>query len=903
MGEKVQTGINCIYKALFVFVLCFGWVNAESSERLIDFEIPQQRADAALNEFARQAELQLLFPYDVAKKYVANRVSGRYTPDEAIAILLKDTGLKAVFGQQGQLSIHVDEQIGETNTMQKNTGLFSKLSVLLLSAASAVQGAMAQDGGPSSGTHGAALEEVMVTARRVEERLQDTPISISAFTGDNLERRQIFSTKNLKQVTPNLQFTSDTALAGNNSSSTIFIRGIGQTDPTSSVDPGVGLYIDDVYMGQSIGGTMDFRDIAGVQVLRGPQGTLFGKNTVGGAILLTTKEPGDVFGGNFKMGFGSDNLRDAFLAVDAPINDQLKSRFTFGSRIQDGYVTRVQTGEDLGDTNTYTATGKIVWTPTDRFKAKLQFDYTHSDENGNPFVFAASNEDATFQKVASVDAGCPGAGFPAPPVPLIPDDRCANDFQNKGPYKNNGTYPLKSLLLNWGTSLHLTYNFNEAITLKSITSYRNLNWKGIRDADNTPLTILHTDYNSKGHQFSEEVQFLYDADPLKGVVGFYYFQEKTKDLVYVQLNDPAPGIQEDSDNNIADNSNWAMFSQWTYNFNEKLALTAGGRYTEDTKGSIPDQFNYINPSAKYLPVQLYEDTFSSFTFSGTISYRWNEQAMTYFSYSEGFKGGGWNSHFNTCQILVPCAAQLGLGGPPLANAQAAAAVFPLVHSFGPEEATTYEIGFKLDLLDETLRLNGAVFTTDYKDLQFTYRSGVAPYLANAGKASIDGFELEVAWVPSTNWIVEGGIGYLHTRVDELNTITAVGGASVNTGVAVGNRLPFSPTWQANMGVGYTAAVGNGWMLTPRADLSYQTRTFFDANNTVEIAQQDAYTVLNLSLAFEPPSEKWRLVAGVNNATDELYATGGNSSLTTGSGYAEIAYARPREYFVNFNYNF
>lgn len=211
----------------------------------------------------------------------------------------------------------------------------------------------------------------------------------------------------LDQITPNLQFTNVTTLAGNNASSVVFIRGIGQVDPTASVDPGVGLYIDDVYIGHSVGGSMEFRDIASVQVLRGSQGTLFGRNTVGGAILLTTQEPGDEFGGSVRFGVGSYDLRDAILALDVPINEQLKSRFTFGTRSKDGYVTRVQTGEDLGDTDTYTATGKFIWTPNDRFEGKLKFDYTHSDENGNPFVFAASNETQLFQRVASVDAGCP----------------------------------------------------------------------------------------------------------------------------------------------------------------------------------------------------------------------------------------------------------------------------------------------------------------------------------------------------------------------------------------------------------------------------------------------------------------------------------------------------------------
>ena len=756
--------------------------------------------------------------------------------------------------------------------MKKSKGLLATIAALLFTTFGATQNAGAQDQGATT------LEEIFVTARKIEENLQDTPIAISAYSPETLEKRQIFSTELLDQITPNLQFTNVTTLAGNNASSVVFIRGIGQVDPTASVDPGVGMYIDDVYIGHSVGGSMEFRDIAGVQVLRGSQGTLFGRNTVGGAILLTTQEPGDEFGGNVRFGTGSYDLRDAFLAVDIPVNEQLKSRFTFGTRSKDGYVTRIQTGEDLGDTDTYTATGKVVWTPNDRFEGKLKFDYTHSDENGNPFVFAASNETQAFQRVASQDAGCPGVVFPVSgPVPLIDDIRCANDFQNKGPYTNNGTYPLESKLDNWGLSLHLNYDLNEAITLKSITAYRSLDWEGIRDADNTPLTILHTDYDSDGDQLSQELQALYRSDALTGVVGFFYMEEEIDDIVFVQLNTPVPGVQGDSDNNITDNNNWAIFTQWTYDVNEQLSITAGGRYTEDTKGSIPDQFNYASPTVKYLPVILYETTATAFTFSGTISYRWNDQIMTYFGYSEGFKGGGWNSHFNRPQTPAEQAA---------------------FQQFDPEDATTYEIGFKTDLLDDTLRLNGAFFTTDYTDLQFVYRVGVAPYLANAGEASIDGLELELTWVPADNWIVDAGIGYLDTSVDSLRTI-----AGTAIGVAVGNVLPFSPEWQANAGVGYTATLGNGWLLTPRADLAFQTETFFDANNTVEIAQLEDATVLNLSVALEPPDEKWRLTLGVNNANDELYAIGGNSSLTTSAGYAEVGYARPREWYLTFNYNF
>src|SRR5688572_22928891 len=305
---------------------------------------------------------------------------------------------------------------------------------------------LAAQGQPSSdGT----LEEVIVTARRVDENLQDTPLAVSAFVGDALIERQVFETTELDQLVPNLQFADNAALAGNNSSSQVFIRGIGQTDPTSTVDPGVGLYIDDVYIGNAVGGTMALRDIANVQVLRGPQGTLFGRNTIGGAILLTTTDPGDEFGGKVRVGTGTDSLMDGFIALDAPFSSTLKTRFSFGIRQQDGYVKRPD-GTDLGDTDTFTGMTKWVWSPSDRVRVTFAGDYNKSDENGSPLVFAAITETATFPRVASLDAGCPGLtdgavpppGLPdQPAVPMIQDDRCANDLQARGPYRNNGTLP------------------------------------------------------------------------------------------------------------------------------------------------------------------------------------------------------------------------------------------------------------------------------------------------------------------------------------------------------------------------------------------------------------------------------------------------------------------------------
>jgi iron complex outermembrane receptor protein len=226
-----------------------------------------------------------------------------------------------------------------------------------------------------------------------------------------------------------------------------------------------------------------------------------------------------------------------------------------------------------------------------------------------------------------------------------------------------------------------------------------------------------------------------------------------------------------------------------------------------------------------------------------------------------------------------------------------------LQKFKQETARTIEAGFKLDLLGRTLRLNGAVFTSDYKDMQITYRgpapAGVAPFLTNAGKASIDGGELETTWAPTDAWEFDASVGYLDGSIDELDIPAA---AVVPPGLQVGNALPYAPKWQAHAGTSYTAHAAS-FEVTPRVDASYQSKTFFDATNTAEIAQLGGVTTMSASIGVTQSEKNWRLTLGVNNLTDKVYPVAGNSSLTTGSGYAEIAYARPREFFGLFSYDF
>jgi iron complex outermembrane recepter protein len=745
------------------------------------------------------------------------------------------------------------------------------------------------------------LESIVVTARRREEALQDTPIAVTALSAAALERQQIVATTDLDKVAPNLQFHSYGTLTGNNSAAQVFIRGIGQTDATPAVDPGVGIYIDDVYMGRAVGGAMEFRDIANVQILRGPQGTLFGRNTIGGAVLLTTNSPGEDAGSSVRLGVGEDSLHELFGTLDLPINEQWAARLSLGGRERDGYVTRVSDGADLGDEKMYTTQAALRWKPSDALAFTLRADYTKEDENGSPFVFRAMNEAATFVGAASIAAGCPNILDPFPPPLLVgplADPRCGNDAQALGSFKNGGTYPASSELENRGWSLVARWDVNETLAFKSITADRSLDWSGTRDADNTPLLILHTNYTSESEQFSQELQALIDSERLDGVLGLYYFDEDSFDRVIVPLGNP--GTSYDTQRVSLGAEARAAFTEWTFKLTDALSATAGVRYTEETKSLQGILFNVAPASAAepppptalcpfagppptqvgclFLPTNRFEREFSSTTASASVQYRFNPRIMTYLSWSQGFKSGGFNQRYNAA---------------PPGNA-------PI--SFADETAQSWELGFKTDPMDG-LRVNVAVFSTEYDDIQMTYRLGVVPLLFNAGVASIDGGELEIAFAPTADLQLDASVGYLDAKFDTITAPPPFGPVTPTATATLASRLPFTPEWQAHFGVSYRFRLGSTWSLTPRVDVSYTDEQFFDAGNSVEIAQDEAITLLNASVALESEDAKWRFVLSGNNLTDELYPVAGTSSLTTASGYAEIIYARPRNLAFSITRNF
>ncbi len=745
--------------------------------------------------------------------------------------------------------------------------------------------------------------EILVTARRREESLQETPIAVSAFSAEVLAERQIQQTSDLERITPSLQFKPAGQLSGNSASSVVFIRGVGQLDPTAAVDPGVGIYIDEVYVGRAVGGTIEFGDIAGVEVLRGPQGTLFGRNTIGGAILVRTQAPefGE-FSGRARVRVGSDDLYEGFAALNVPLGDTVAARVSGGFRKRDGYVIREYDGLDLGNEDVMTLNGALRFEPTSDFEVSLRADYTKRDENGAPFTFAGINENAPIPAIVSVAAGCPGAKIPfspiapgdprfgAPSVPMIDDARCANDFQGRGNFVNGGTADVLSTSEIWGVSGTVRYNLTDSLTLKSITAYRSTESRGIRDADNTPFVIITTDVGGKSKQFSQEVQLQYDRGIVSGIAGAYYFDEDTFERATVPLAFPpsppvissllagGPGSRDLQLSNLETKS-WAAFGEVSVEAATGLELTGGLRYTKDRKyyqGTVLNLFPATLPDPDPLPTKAtseggplfifnhpYRDSFSALTGSASVKYRFTDWLNGYVSYAKSFKSGGFNTRYNAAPP----------GNEPV--------------PFDEETVDSYEVGAKMEFGDA--RLNLAAFQANYKDIQLVFRQGVVPLLFNAGEARIRGFEAEFSYRPYKALTFDAAVSILD---DDILSITPVPGATAT--VAPGDDLPLTPSFQGNFGVGYEIPLSDRFTLTPRFDGSYTSRIVFITGSIPEI-EQGGYFVGNASLALGI-DDRFTVTAGVINLFDEEYLIQGNASLGT-LGYAERMFARPRNWYV------
>ena len=593
---------------------------------------------------------------------------------------------------------------------------------------------------------------------------------------------------------------------------------------------------------------------------------------------------------------------------------------------------------DQGNVDTTAARMTLLWEPSSDFKVTLKGDYTLDKTNGTATVFGGIANSAAFVRIASFNIGqCPGMASAASSVPETAtiDRRCANNaYLQLGPYQVAGEVLSRSRTEILGGSLKVEARLSDNAELVSTTAYRVTKPFSIRDADNTPLKILESLNQDTVKQFSQELTLGGElmGGKLNYLLGAYYFNETDNQFYPVYLPSLANGAGQEtlvggsSSDAYIKNESFALFTQESLAITDRLDLTAGIRYTRDVKEVTPNQvaspsvYGYTNAGylvaypdnlrsvclgtdpnratgARGLPcagstVTLFNSVLnrrvdSKITPMASLRYKWTPDFSTYVSYSQGYKSGGFNS-----RIIQPVV------GP---NSPTGREFLP---AFDPEKVTSYEVGAKLQI-GRVLRLSSAAFVAKYNDIHIVVREGVAPVVRNAGKATVKGFELEGQLSPVGGLKIDFGLGYTDFKYDSFSAQLEASQTGLAPGalgrVDLTDLQAYTPKWTAALGASYEIILPFG-TLTPRVDYSHRSKTYFDAPNTEQIAQP-AYDLVNASLRLAGNGDRWSITGAINNLTNKTYRVSGNSSLTASSGYAEVTYAPPRMYTVDFTYKF
>ena len=769
---------------------------------------------------------------------------------------------------------------------------FTVVSSILLSILSP----LTVTGQVTENTAASVLEEIVVTARKREENLQDTPVAISAFSGEALEFRGVTKIDRLADFTPNLVLRASPTNAGVTNASA-YIRGVGHNDFSPGVDPGVGVYVDGVYLGRSVGALLDTVDIDRIEVLRGPQGTLFGRNTIGGAINIHTKRPDDELGGSVDVRFGTDSRLNVRGTLNVPVSDELSTRFSIASLNQDGYVHRINDdNKDLGDDDTIVARFSARWVPSDALEVNFSGDYSRDRENGSAQVLTGVDPLATMVSLHNIffdgtgtfnPFTCFGAANAANP-------NCYNEqwisTNRDSDYGEGESYANLDV---WGGAITIDWDVQENFHVRSISSYRNSDGEFNIDRDSSPLLITNVHDLFEQEQYTQELQLLGNAfdNKLEWILGFYYFHEEGEDINPVEFSavDLISGMEFESES-------WAVFGHGTYNLNDQLSVTVGFRYTEDDKEYSPNQtftrlplspFGIFFPCLEpvlhncevgdlILPLGTTKVSANEFVPMANISYRWNDNLLTYFTYSEGFKSGG-----ATQRIFPP---------------------EPSLPTFNPEFVESYEIGFKFEGWDDRLRMNIAAFYTDYKDLQLLVSGPprIGAFIETAGEAEIKGVEVELSVRPADGWLISASAGYIDPEFTEL-AVNPDGTPRVPN-ITLDSRFEHISEWTGNAQMQKEIFLGEWGTLTPRVEWVYRTDYFTNDNNfNVPELFQDDYHLANISARWDFRNTGVSVTGGVDNAGDKNYRVTGSYQAGFGQ-YLEV-FDRGRQWYVNLNYSF
>lgn len=755
--------------------------------------------------------------------------------------------------------------------------------------------------------------EIVVTARKREENLQDIPIAITAIGAAQLEARGAVDLSDMQGLAPNLTLKTGGGTSGATFTPVVSIRGIGQSDFTINTDPGVGMYLDGVYLGRSVGSVLDLADVERVEVLRGPQGTLFGRNTIGGAISVVSKAPNTQgLSGSVVVAGGSRDFLMVRGSLNVPITDNLALRVSGVARQRDGYVDALQYDDfRLGGEKIWAARAALRFQPTDRLTIDFAVDHTERRDPpaatvGLQLGDVSINQTGPTGQVSNFFNRRQGPAATAR-LPWVSADapRCATDavFRNSSRtcYGNawlEGTRGTNSV---WNdlsgrkirpiAKLDLT-GYVGTITLdtgigeiKSITAYREFESTFFGDLDFTPFTIFaNNNQPFNQQQFSQELQLVGTAlsDRLDYAIGVFYFEETGEQAVelYAPGNIPAPLAPSlapflpyfQTTVRTIDNSSTAIFGQMTYAITDNFKLTGGLRYTDEKKDYLVEQVRAIGANQSATGIQ------STKIWTPMVNAAWQatDDLLVYGTYSEGYRAGGFAARFAT-----------GLISP--------------LPSYDPEYVVSYEMGAKASLFDRRLTLNFAAFRMDYSDIQVTATTPDLPgFVLNLANAKFTGIELEARAVLGGGFVFSGSAGY--TKKDLTNVLPGtVSNEGTNAAVPItaDSILPL-PDWQVNGQLQHRADLSNGGRIDTLFDVRYESRDSNSVANYPSIVQK-GFAEANGRIAYTLPDDRLSIALGARNLFNTQYFTTKTISSASGSVYGTVA--RPREVYVQLTYRF
>lgn len=737
-----------------------------------------------------------------------------------------------------------------------NIGL---VSTLALSAGHGL--AIAQDAGDDA-EEARRFGTVTVTAQRREQSALDVPLSVSAFSGEDLEATGAVDITSIQRATPNA--TIEVA-RGSNSTLVAFIRGVGQQDPLWGFEPGVGLYVDDIYVARPQGAILDIFDIDRIEVLRGPQGTLYGRNTIGGAIKYVTRRIDGDPDLKAKVNIGTFNQADLIVSGSTPLSDTFAVSGAIAKYTRDGYGTNLNTGAEHYDKDVLAYRVSAEWTPSDSFFVRAAYDRSEDDSNAKHGHRLLPSADGTLPVTSNVFDTRAGLG----------DD---NSVETEG------------------YSLTAEWTVNDAVTLKSITAYREGETTTPIDFDALPQPDFDVPAIYMDDQFSQEFQLLYSGDRINGVAGLYYLDGNASGAFDVILGGLGLTVYQAGDQS---KENFSIYGDFTYDFDDQWALTVGGRYTKDETtadvlrelwlGLGSGTFDSSNTSSALFTTQTNFQGLTrsdeEFTPRVSLSYKPTDNLNLYATFAQGFKAGGFDPRARA--DLDP----LGLSE----------------QGFGPEFVDSYEIGAKGNFFDNALTLSAAVFFAEYTDQQITVQSGAdsdgdgvndtfVSSVFNAGESEYTGFELEGTWFINDLFTLSGNLGIIDAEITEI--------LSADVNIADQFETQNTPELQGQISLNYTNDLGENGEISVTGALSYRDEYFlFNVENPGFAAgvnplfpnggpalDPESYTLADLSLVWTSPSEKYRLGLHGRNLTDEEYRVAAYNFVTPSQLGVDSAYS-------------